>query len=1050
MVCIFLTLGILCSSVQLATAYNDAVAIALPVDGIQIDGDLSDWPKDLPVYRIRMNTDAYGPTDLTGTRLDSSADFSPRFRVGYSVQEQLVYVALEVRDDILTLGDGCEIYWYAQSDTSDVEDRPAGFVVEPPYGSLRGRFKYGDNAAWRRVDFPDEKWETNLWNMPKGLFEYSRIFENERAYVQMAGFKKSHLTEAVGRSGGVTVYEWALAPLGSTWEERVELKPGLKVGFDVVSMDFDQEGDTQAWVAWSPGTRKNQYLERMGQLILAEKIQPAQISGTVRNIKGMPLEEVMVRVESEDEKWVDLVPTGLEGNYLTWTLPGTYRLYIPGAIESDTLIVKAETGSWHTGNLSVRDFNLDKVEEEIVLTNATSSSPEEENRDKRVLWLRYHMTIDPTWSQTPLVFSTASYSSSTDTVEYFFNGEKLPSSTVPFIDEDVGPFSRSHTVLVLDQENPNLLSIRYALETDGYLNAVEQGYESIMPHTNYEPLDIMSVDQNISRMSTEIRYESTLHALFVGVPATFAVMHMLLFIFYPRGRANLFFSLISIAIVLVTLYISSDYSNPWPSVVVGVALLTVWALLRFLYVLFYEGLPSVFWVIVVSAIYTFIFALCSDIASNSLGPFNDYSGSGHFSWDVTILFVALTLLVGGTLWLIGRWHQPWPQVVWWWSGALFLLILLGNAQELMRPIMGILVFGTVISVLVESARVLFLALRQRMFGALTVSAGMSAFIIAIPVAVVFDSLNKDNESSAVPDPESAFATGVFGLLAAMSIHLGRSVARTNNDLEEQLIQVETLSAHNLEQERALRTRMEQELEEARQLQLSMLPHQPPEHPHVDIAWHMKTATEVGGDYYDYVLADDGTLTFTLGDATGHGMNAGTLVSATKGLFLNLANQPSITEIFVAMSRALKGMNLYRISMAMNMVKIKDNTLQVSSAGIPPILLYQSATQRVQEILIEGLPLGFVARARYEQQTFEIAPGDTLLMMSDGLPERTNSADEEFGYPRVQALFGQVAGEAPETIIEQLIQGGEDWAEGQPQDDDVTLVVLKMKDPNMFV
>ena len=106
---ILLTLSILCASVQLVVAYNDAIAIAVPVEGIQIDGDLSDWPKDLPMYRIRMNTNAYGPTDLTGTRLDSSADFSPHFRVGYSVQEQLVYVALEVRDDSLTDGDGCEI-----------------------------------------------------------------------------------------------------------------------------------------------------------------------------------------------------------------------------------------------------------------------------------------------------------------------------------------------------------------------------------------------------------------------------------------------------------------------------------------------------------------------------------------------------------------------------------------------------------------------------------------------------------------------------------------------------------------------------------------------------------------------------------------------------------------------------------------------------------------------------------------------------------------------------------------------------------------------------
>ena len=219
----------------------------------------------------------------------------------------------------------------------------------------------------------------------------------------------------------------------------------------------------------------------------------------------------------------------------------------------------------------------------------------------------------------------------------------------------------------------------------------------------------------------------------------------------------------------------------------------------------------------------------------------------------------------------------------------------------------------------------------------------------------------------------------------------------------------------------------------------------PSHPQLDIAWYMETATEVGGDYYDYSLADDGTLTVNLGDATGHGMNAGTVVTATKSLFQSHAHHPNITETFSAMSSNLKSMNLKRIGMAMNMVKLKDHTMQVSSAGVPPILLYHATTNTIEEILIEGMPLGYSAMAQYEQQTFELTPGDTLLLMSDGLPERLNAADEEYGYEAVEALFAEVATEAPKTIIQQLTQGGEDWADGRPQDDDITLVVLKIKE-----
>jgi serine phosphatase RsbU (regulator of sigma subunit) len=188
----------------------------------------------------------------------------------------------------------------------------------------------------------------------------------------------------------------------------------------------------------------------------------------------------------------------------------------------------------------------------------------------------------------------------------------------------------------------------------------------------------------------------------------------------------------------------------------------------------------------------------------------------------------------------------------------------------------------------------------------------------------------------------------------------------------------------------------------------MVPNDVPAHPQLDLAWYIETATEVGGDYYDYTLADDGTLTLTLGDATGHGMAAGVIVTATKTLFQSLAHQPNMAETFTAMSLNLKRMNLKRIGMAMNMIKVKGHTMHVSSAGIPPILLYRAGSQTVEEILIEGMPLGYATWPEYEQQTFNLAPGDIVLVMSDGLPERLNAADEEYGYPAVEALFADVA------------------------------------------
>ncbi len=142
--------------------------------------------------------------------------------------------------------------------------------------------------------------------------------------------------------------------------------------------------------------------------------------------------------------------------------------------------------------------------------------------------------------------------------------------------------------------------------------------------------------------------------------------------------------------------------------------------------------------------------------------------------------------------------------------------------------------------------------------------------------------------------------------------------------------------------RVLQTEFEhkkKELDEARELQLSMLPKELPQLPHLDIAVYMKTATEVGGDYYDFHIGLDGTLTVVLGDATGHGMKAGTMVTSTKSLFNILAPNPNIIETFHEMTRCLKLMQMEKLSMCMTMLKIMGNKVQMSAAGMPPVFIY---------------------------------------------------------------------------------------------------------------
>jgi serine phosphatase RsbU (regulator of sigma subunit) len=269
----------------------------------------------------------------------------------------------------------------------------------------------------------------------------------------------------------------------------------------------------------------------------------------------------------------------------------------------------------------------------------------------------------------------------------------------------------------------------------------------------------------------------------------------------------------------------------------------------------------------------------------------------------------------------------------------------------------------------------------------------------------------------------------------------REVLTMTYELRESELRIQTAEA----QARAIEAenqRRAQELEEARQLQLLMLPKSAPQLPHLEVAAYMKPATEIGGDYYDFHLAADGTLTVAVGDATGHGLKASTVVTATKSLFAAFAQQPDITHIFQQASQALKRMNLRSLFMAMAIIKIHDHRLLISSAGMPPVLIYRASNRSVEEIAIGGMPLGSVKNYPYRQQETTILLGDVIMLMSDGLPERFNGGGETLGYTRGSEILKEVAEQSPEEIIDHFVRAGEAWAAGRPQDDDVTFVVLK--------
>ncbi len=286
---------------------------------------------------------------------------------------------------------------------------------------------------------------------------------------------------------------------------------------------------------------------------------------------------------------------------------------------------------------------------------------------------------------------------------------------------------------------------------------------------------------------------------------------------------------------------------------------------------------------------------------------------------------------------------------------------------------------------------------------------------------------------------------VGAVVAVDRVQRRRLIARERSRAELREIRLKAQAAEAqalvLQAENDRQTR---ELEEARELQLSMLPDSLPDHPMLEIAADMQTATEVGGDYYDYVMNGNGALTVVIGDATGHGANAGTMVTATKSLFNVLAGEDDLVDVVRKSNTALKKLSLRKLYMALALAKFEDYELELVGAGMPPALVYRSSTETVEEISLKGMPLGTFADYPYHKERIRVDPGDTILLMTDGFPELFSSDGEMFGYTRAKEVFEEVADRTPNEILAHFLRVSSSWTNGHGRDDDMTFVVMKVK------
>jgi len=242
-----------------------------------------------------------------------------------------------------------------------------------------------------------------------------------------------------------------------------------------------------------------------------------------------------------------------------------------------------------------------------------------------------------------------------------------------------------------------------------------------------------------------------------------------------------------------------------------------------------------------------------------------------------------------------------------------------------------------------------------------------------------------------------------------------------------------------------RARLETEVKIAQDIQRSLLPSAMLQTPRCSVAGVSIPASEVGGDYYDFVQLDDGRMAIAIADVAGHGIGAGLLSAMTKSaLHLQLQHDPAPAAV-------LKNLNttIYEVSEEKDFVTFGyllfdagSNTMRAATAGHPPLLYKRAGTNDIQQIRTVSLGLGLRQNTEYADTLLTTRPGDMILLYTDGIPEAANSSGEQFGAERLEKLFQTSTGSADEicSIITEALRK---FSSGEGFQDDVSLICVKM-------
>lgn len=259
--------------------------------------------------------------------------------------------------------------------------------------------------------------------------------------------------------------------------------------------------------------------------------------------------------------------------------------------------------------------------------------------------------------------------------------------------------------------------------------------------------------------------------------------------------------------------------------------------------------------------------------------------------------------------------------------------------------------------------------------------------------------------------------------------------------------------HRLLNQAILNERYQEELKIAQRVQKALLPTRLDHPDSFDICAYSNAADEVGGDYYDTFKLDENRYVLIIGDVSGKGTSAAFHMSQMKGVFHSLIQLELSPSDFMIRANAALSKCLERnhfITASIFLIDLRENSFTHARAGHVPTLIYRANEQKSEFLMFDGLGLGILRNKLYEnhvqERTFHYAPGDILVLITDGVVEAKNQKGNQFGFERIKSLVEINCHKTPKELQQVLIDSLHEFVGGDGMiDDDYSLMVVKFKE-----